>query len=144
MQPSTFDIFEQLEQQDDLASTLAVFGIVNLKIGNLNLARKYLQEAWEICYETRGFIPSSFTLTLMALCLLDQIEIERAVEVYAAISRYPMAANSPWFEDVAGREIREAASALSSETVVAAQERGRAGDPYAIAEGYLDIVLKAS
>ena len=82
-------------------------------------------------------------LPAMALLLLDgeralwQRDVERAVELYALVSRYPHVANSRWFEDVAGREIRAAAEGLPSEVVAAAQERGRARDLWATVEELL-------
>jgi hypothetical protein len=53
---------------------------------------------------------------------------ERAVELYALASRYPFVANSPWFENVAGRHVAAAAASLPPDVVAAAQERGRARD----------------
>jgi hypothetical protein len=51
---------------------------------------------------------------------------------------YPYAANSRWFEDVAGREIAAAAEVLSPEAVTEAQERGRSRDLWATVEELLD------
>ena len=63
--------------------------------------------------------------------------VERAVELYALASRYPFVANSCWFEDVAGRHIASAATALSPDVVDAAKERGRARDLWTTAEDLL-------
>ncbi len=64
----------------------------------------------------------------IALLLADQGEKERAVELYALASRYPLVANSRWFEGVAGKHIAAVAATLPPEVVAAAQERGRARD----------------
>ena len=69
-----------------------------------------------------------FALPAMALVLADRGEIERAVELYALASRYPMVANSRWYEDVAGQHIAAVAATLPPDVVAAAQERGRARD----------------
>jgi hypothetical protein len=50
------------------------------------------------------------------------------VELYALASRYPLVANSRWFEDVVGQHIAAAAATLPPERVVAAQARGQARD----------------
>ncbi len=64
----------------------------------------------------------------IALLLADLGKKERALELYALASRYPLVANSRWFEDVAGRRIAAVAATLPPEVVAAAQERGRARD----------------
>jgi hypothetical protein len=50
------------------------------------------------------------------------------VELYALASRYPVVANSQWYEDVAGKQIAAVAATLPPDVVAAAQERGRARD----------------
>ena len=57
--------------------------------------------------------------------------MERAVELYALVSRYPFVAKSPWFEVVFGRQIDAIAASLPPEVVAAARERGRARDLHA-------------
>ena len=73
------------------------------------------------------------TLAPVAFLLADRGEVERAVELYALASRHPNVACSRWFGDMVGRHIAAAAAALPFGAVVAAQERGRAGDLYAMA-----------
>jgi len=77
------------------------------------------------------------SLPAASLLLVDAGEVERAVEIYALASRYPSVANSRWCEDVAGIHVTAAAEALPSEVVAAAQERGRAADPWDVAEALL-------
>ena len=78
--------------------------------------------------ELQAFLPVLFALPGVALLLVENGRLERAVEVYALASRYPFVANSRWFEDVAGRHIATVAAALPPDVVAAAQERGRARD----------------
>ena len=87
--------------------------------------------------EIRSLWALLYTLPGVAALLADQGEVERAVEVYALAARYPFVANSRWFEDVAGKDVAAAAEALPPEVVAAAQERGRAADPWAVAEELL-------
>jgi hypothetical protein len=74
----------------------------------------------------------------IALLLADRGETERAVELYALASRYPLVANAQWFEDVAGVHIAAAAATLPPDVVAAAQERGRARDLKATVEELLE------
>ena len=73
----------------------------------------------------------------VALLLVDDGAVTRAVELYALASRYPFVANSRWFEDVAGREIAAAAAHpedVPPDVVAVLWERGRARDLWATAE----------
>ncbi len=74
----------------------------------------------------------------MALLLIDDGHLERAVELYGLVSRHPYVANSVWFEDVAGKEIADAAAALPPDVVATARERGRARDLWQTAEELLE------
>jgi hypothetical protein len=65
-------------------------------------------------------------LPAVALWLAEQGQVIRAVELYALCTRYPLVANSRWFEDVVGQPIAAAAAALPPDDVAAARERGRA------------------
>jgi hypothetical protein len=67
-------------------------------------------------------------LPFAALLLADWGEVERAIEIYAMVSRYPFVANSRLWEAVAGERIAAAAATLPSDAVAAAQEQGRARD----------------
>ncbi len=50
------------------------------------------------------------------------------MELYTLASRWPIIANSRWFEDVAGQHIITIAATLPPDVVTAARERGRARD----------------
>ena len=100
---------------------------------DLPRAIQAMREGLDIAIETRPLNPMRFELPLMALLSIDNGEVERAVELYAAARQSPYIAHSRWFEDVAGREIEAAASALPPEEVAAAQRRGQAHDLEALA-----------
>ena len=72
--------------------------------------------------------PLLWALPAMALLLAGEGEIERAVELYALASRYPLVAESRWFADVVGDTIVEATATLPAERVAVLQKRGRARD----------------
>ena len=114
--------------RDDLGQALAVLGYAALGSGQLSQARQHLREALQIATDIGAFMPRILALPAVALLLADRGEVERAVEIYALVSRYPFVANSRWFEDVGGKQIGAVAATLPPEVVAAAQERGRARD----------------
>ncbi|UCC61794.1 MAG: hypothetical protein JSV36_13465 [Anaerolineae bacterium] len=69
-----------------------------------------------------------WALLAMALLLASEGENERAIELYALASRYPLVAKSRWFADVLGYQLAAAAAALPAERVAIAEERGRTRD----------------
>lgn len=58
--------------------------------------------------------------------MLNEGKGEKAVELYTQASRYPVVADSQWFEDVAGRHVTAVAATLPPGVISAAKERGRA------------------
>ena len=82
----------------------------------------------QVAAESKDIPPTIHVLPAIALILADQGKKERAVELYALASRYPLVANSRWFEDIAGQHIAAVADTLPPEVVAEAQERGRARD----------------
>jgi predicted ATPase len=91
-------------------------------------AKDHLLEALRFSSGIGDGLLVSVCLPTMALLLIDDGDVERAVELYALASNNPFVANSRWYEDLAGRHIAAAAEALSPEVVKAAQERGRERD----------------
>jgi predicted ATPase len=111
-----------------LGEVLAIQGSVACKLGNVDQVQRYLCEALKVSVDTGTFWPLMLVLPVTALLLVDGGEYERAVELYALASRYPLVANSRWFEDVFGRHIAAIAATLPPEVIAPAQERGRARD----------------
>jgi hypothetical protein len=73
----------------------------------------------------------------MALLLAGEGEIERAVELYALASWYPLVAESRWFTDVVGKQIAAAADTLPAGRVAVLEQRGRTRDLEASVEELL-------
>lgn len=120
--------FRGLGQGDELTAVLMVLSLVEGHCGNQTEARKLLVEALQSGYDLRLIRALIYVLSGVALHMVDQDEPERAVDLYALVTRHPHVANSRWFEDVIGRHITAAAATLSPQVVAAAQERGRARD----------------
>ena len=115
-----------------LGQVLAALVIAERGLGDSYQAERYLYDALQVVAKVGPFpslfLPLAYTLPAAALLLIDRGEVERAVELYALASRFPLVANSRWFEDVAGKHIATAAENLPPKVVEAAQERGRARD----------------
>ena len=120
-------VFQEIGLRDRLGRALALLGYAARGLGHLDQAGLHLHKALETAVEG-GFVALLMALPATALLLADGGQEERAVELYALASRYPLVANSRWFEDVAGKHIAAVAAALPPEVVTAAQERGRARD----------------
>jgi tetratricopeptide (TPR) repeat protein len=131
-------IYESFGQHWSMGEMRATLAYVARGLGRRTQAREHLCAALRITAENRYRNAALQSLPTMALLLLDEGAPERAVELYAQVSRYPYVAHSRWFEDVAGREIAAAAQALPPEVAAAARERGRAGDLWATVEEALD------
>jgi tetratricopeptide (TPR) repeat protein len=121
-------LFRESGERGELSWSLAEAAYAARGLGDLRQARADLNEALRTASEIGNFAPLLHALPGLALLLADQVEVERAVELYALASRYPFVANSRWFEDVAGKQIAAVAATLPPEVVAAAQERGRARD----------------
>jgi predicted ATPase/DNA-binding SARP family transcriptional activator len=121
------------ERPFELSLALGGLGYATRGLGDLDQAKQHLHEALRMSAEIGAFFPLVLAIPVAALLLADQGEVERAVELYALVLRYPIVPNSRWFEDVAGKHIAAVAATLPPEVVVAAQARGQARDLWATA-----------
>jgi predicted ATPase/DNA-binding SARP family transcriptional activator len=121
-------VFREIETPGNLGWALAVLGYAARGLGQLSQAGRHLSKVLQAFTEVGNFSPLMYALPGIALLLADRGDKERAVELYALASRYPLVANSRWFEDVAGQHIAAMAATLPPEIVAAAQEHGRARD----------------
>jgi predicted ATPase/DNA-binding SARP family transcriptional activator len=119
-------VSREIKNRETLDYGLAVLGYAPRGLGQLPQAERYFYETLRTSAEIRSLLPLLLVLPGIALLLADRGEKERAVELYALASRYPLVANSRWFEDVAGKHIAAVAATLPPDVVAAAQERGRA------------------
>jgi tetratricopeptide (TPR) repeat protein len=121
----------ELGQRGHLGQALALMALVARASGEHPQAREQLGEALRTAapihdYET--FMFQMLVVSAMAMLLADEGQLERAVELYAMASRYPLMANSRLAADVAGRRIAAVAARLPADVVAAAEARGRARD----------------
>jgi predicted ATPase/class 3 adenylate cyclase len=119
---------QEIGQREALGWNLAGLGGAALGLGNVPQARQHFCQALQTATEIRSFMPLALTIPLVALFLAVQGEMERAVELYALASRYPLVANSRVAEDVVGGFIAAVAATLPPDVITAAQARGQARD----------------
>jgi tetratricopeptide (TPR) repeat protein len=122
----------------NIAFPFALSGYAAVALAQPSMAREFLYRALEKGVTAGDVFVFLWTLPAAALLLAEQGDPERAVAVYALVSRHPFVASSRWFENVVGRHINVAAESLPREAIVAAQERGRARDLQDTAAGLLD------
>jgi predicted ATPase len=121
-------VYREGRPRDDLALALACLAIAARGLGDTPGARQHLCHALEIAQESGAVPPLMWSLPATALLLAGEEENERAVELYALASRYPLVAKSHWFADVAGDTLAEVAATLPVERVAVLRERGRTRD----------------
>ena len=114
--------------QQCVANALSVLGLAARGLGKLDKAQQHLFESLQISSEIGVFQWYVLPLSAIAILLADLDERVQAVELYALACRYPLVANSRWFELVFGRHIAAVAATLPPEVAEAARERGRARD----------------
>jgi predicted ATPase len=121
-------VYREAGQQETTGFALVLSAVAALRLGQLSLGRQTLHEALRLEVVIGGFEPSVIALAAAALFLIEQGQPERAVELGAMASRYPLVSGSCLCQDVFGRHIAAAAAGLPPESVAAAQARGRARD----------------
>jgi tetratricopeptide (TPR) repeat protein len=114
--------------QDDKSWAQANLALATHELGDTPGAREHLCQAIEIAQKPRAVLPLLWALPVAAWLLVGEGENERAVELYALASRYPLVAQSQWFADVVGKQMLAAANTLPAGRVAILEERGRTRD----------------
>jgi tetratricopeptide (TPR) repeat protein len=122
-------IFRRIGQRDDLSWVLAGAAVAGLWSGQRHQAIRHLSQALHIAAELRNQIPLIYALPATALLLIKQGHVERALELYAMMSRFPAFANCRAIEDAFERHILPTAANLPLDVAAAARARGQAKDP---------------
>jgi hypothetical protein len=120
--------YREVGPKDRLGMALACLAIAARGLGDTPGARQHLCHAFEIARESETVLPLMWSLPATALLLSDEGQKERAVELYALSSRYPLVAKSRWFAEVVGNTLAEVAATLPAERVAVLKERGRTRD----------------
>jgi DNA-binding SARP family transcriptional activator/predicted ATPase len=114
--------------REDMGWGFAVLAFAALGLGDSREARTNLRRSFQLAVDLGVVPPLLWALPTTALLLAGEGEHERAVELYALASRYPLVAQSRWFAGVIGEKIAEVAATQPSDQVAVAEKRGRARD----------------
>ncbi len=110
---------------DDVGQPLALLGYIAYRRGDRDSALDLQAQALANGVQYGAFGVLMLALSGLALMLAEAGELEQAVEVYAAVTTHPFAANSRWLNDMFGQPLSALCAALPAEKMAAAQERGR-------------------
>jgi tetratricopeptide (TPR) repeat protein len=116
-------------------------GLAAMGLGNRVDAQRCIVKAFEGALAKRTFPALLYLMPTAPAWLAGAAAGDlkaRAVELYALANSHPFVANSPLFEDIAGRQLKAATAGLPPEVVTEAQERGRALDWWETAGELLD------
>jgi predicted ATPase/DNA-binding SARP family transcriptional activator len=106
----------------------AILGFTLRAVDKGHEARTFLRRSLQISHEFGVYFPLVFGLSVVTLLLVDENQIERAVEIYSHAESHPVVGCSRWWRDAVGHEIAQAGSSLSSSVLEAAKARGRSLD----------------
>jgi len=119
----------------------AILGFTLRTLDKGHEARTFLGRSLKIGHEFGVYFPLVFGLSVVALLLVDENQIERAVEIYSQVESHPVVGCSIWWRDAVGHEIDQAGSSLSSNVFEAAKARGKSLDMRETAKSLLDEFL---
>jgi tetratricopeptide (TPR) repeat protein len=122
-----------------LSLALSFLGFTQRELGQHQLGLSYSSAALRIALETRSFFGAVFTLTSSVPLIADCIAGDLALECHAAVSDFPMIANSRFFDDVIGLRVATIESDLPPDVAAQAKERGR---QHQVMEAVIEMVLK--
>ncbi len=120
------------------AWAVGTLGLALSKLGQLRQAQELMVEALLTSLKIKSYPSLSFALPAVALFLAISGQVELAVELCGLIDEHALCGKTPWFEDVAGKTIKEMAASLPAEVVEAARERGKKRDLFVTAGELLD------
>lgn len=119
----------------------AIVGFTLRAVDNKREAKAFLRRSLQIGHEIGAYDPLVFGMPVVALLLVDENQIERAVEIYSLVESHPIVGRSRWWSDAVGHEIYHAGSSLPPSVFEAAKTRGQSLDLWETAEGLLDEFL---
>ena len=96
--------------------------------GQITKAHQCLIDGLRVALDSNFLRAKLEALLLAALLLIEEDNPILALELYTLASRYPIVANSRWYDDVAGQHIIKVVDGLPSAVVDAAKKRGQQRD----------------
>jgi tetratricopeptide (TPR) repeat protein len=115
--------FQTYNHPEKISTNLACLGYIARVKNQKYQAQGYFYQALGMAVKNSILTTLAHTLPGIALLFADLGDSERAVAFYSCASTMGLVANSKWFDDIAGDQIRAVADLLAPEVTKAAQER---------------------
>jgi tetratricopeptide (TPR) repeat protein len=118
--------FKSVNEKGWMLTALTGLSRTEFALGNRSDAWTHANQALQLYREVKLYTFFVFqTLAEIALLLVDQGEIARALELYTLVVQQAYLAKSRWFADLYGRTIEQAVASLSQDEQTAARARAQ-------------------
>lgn len=121
----SYKIFQDLNMREELTWVMFLMSFVACELGRVAQAWNLVYDGFHTSVQIGTFMSKLIGLPILSFLLLEQADVEMAVEIYTLARSYPFVGGSQWFEDIIGKSIAEATTSLRPALVAAAEERGR-------------------
>jgi predicted ATPase len=121
----SLEIYQRMGMREEQSWVMTLLGCVAVKLENVGYAKIHICDGLRLGLELGSFMPLMLGLQAALLLYLNQGRFEDAIELCALARKHPLFGNSQWFEDTAGRFVKDAIAGLPPGRVAAAQARGR-------------------
>ena len=125
-------------QADEVGWCLALLVYTMRQMGQTTRVWQYACQGLELAIRAHVYHTAAMIILVIAALLVDEGEVERAIELHTLATRYPLIKSSPWFHNMAGQYVDAAATNLPSQVVAAARGRGQQRDLFSTAEELLE------
>jgi predicted ATPase/DNA-binding SARP family transcriptional activator len=130
----------QSAQTDETGWCLALLVISMQRTGQTLRGWEYARQGLELAQQAHVYQTAAMVLIGIALLLIDEGQVERAIELDEVTQRFPLIEKSPWYNGLLRRLLDQLVCNVTSETVRAARERGRQRDLFATVQELLQEI----
>jgi hypothetical protein len=134
--------YRTIGEQENVAWSLAPFGLAAYYANRRREARAALYEALKISDDIRAFIPTQFTLPAVALLLADQEEMGLALDLYGLAFGHPFVRHSQLFKDLIDKPLSRLTEGLPAELLETAKTREPGRDRWPAIKTLLKTLAK--
>jgi len=135
-------ICEQHAIKDVYTWARASQGFATHRLGQPTAAQEMLTAALQIAVEIKSFVGMIFAVTFSLPLIADLGGVALAIELNAALSQFPMVANSCFFSALIQQPIETLSTEMTAAIVTAAKARGESRDLEAIVGLVLETLSK--
>jgi tetratricopeptide (TPR) repeat protein len=119
-------VYQVTNVADDQLFSLSGLSYAQRGLGDTKGARHTVMLALHTAVQSRSIRAAGIALAAYVNVLLDEQQIERAVELEALVMNHPFAANSRFYQDLNARPVAHHVERLPPPVVAAARARGQA------------------